>query len=622
MSSGPSAATVHLFSAAKAAYQAGNYGLAEKLCNQVLRVDPAAPGVRALLGFVYGQTNREVEAIELLRPAFRDDPASWTVGNALAILLRQTGQIQESLQLREDLLALKEEEGENYSELGLCYLSLRRFQEAIRAFGEAIRLSPANPRFRNNRAMAHQALGDIDQARAAYERALDVAPDDPAALAGLADLNMLAGDRSGALSLYRRSYLADPDSSLGLLTWAKYLIATDHTNEAAGQLSRLEAVSASSAEMQVTLAGLYGRIGSFEAASRCARNALRIRPGSVEAFGQYVASRKIDGSDEEVLKGMEAVLLEGEHSEFDQMNIHRLLGRAYDDLGRYEEAISHFDLANGIGVGYARAQGRVFSQRKLAEWVDSLVRFFSPDVLDGRGYAGSKSDAPILIVGMIRSGTSLVEQILSSHSQVAGAGELSFWDTHGHEALGWKREGLAADKLEGLGTAYLRVLREIAPEAPHVTDKAPGNFNWLGLFHLCFPQGRIIHCRRHPVDNCISIYTTPNATSPMDYSHTREDIVFMYEQYRRVMAHWKEVLPPGAVLDVDYEVLTSGSEPEIKRLLEFCGLQWEDGCSRPEANKRSVSTPSAWQVRQPIYSSSVGRWRNYEPWLGAFRDLL
>ena len=154
-----------------------------------------------------------------------------------------------------------------------------------------------------------------------------------------------------------------------------------------------------------------------------------------------------------------------------------------------------------------------------------------------------------------------------------------------------------------------------------VTDKMPNNFLYLGVIHLAFPKARIIHCRRHPVDNCLSLYMTPSR-NPGPMVQSRDTIMFAYENYLRLMEHWQNTLSPEIFLDVDYESLIGKREQTTREIIKFCGLPWSDTCMHPEKNDRMVSTPSLWQVRQPIYKSSVHRWRNYEPWLGPFRKLL
>jgi hypothetical protein len=222
---------------------------------------------------------------------------------------------------------------------------------------------------------------------------------------------------------------------------------------------------------------------------------------------------------------------------------------------------------------------------------------------------------------MPRSGTTLAEQIVSSHPEVGAGGELNFWNERG---AAWHAQGAAETGAPFLAKAaadYLGVLREVAPRKARVTDKMPFNFLWAGLIHLAFPRAVIIHCRRNAVDTALSIHQThfhPGLAFPTGGL----ELVDYFRGYRRLTDHWRKVLPADRFIEVDYEELTRDPESMIRRIIAACGLAWNDACLRPERNPRAVKTPSKWQARQPIYRNSVARWRRYEPWLGPLRALL
>jgi len=226
-----------------------------------------------------------------------------------------------------------------------------------------------------------------------------------------------------------------------------------------------------------------------------------------------------------------------------------------------------------------------------------------------------------MIIGMPRSGTTLIEQIVSMHPEVGGGGELNFWNERGPA---WLAVGVAVDDQPFFTKAaadYFRVLRAIAPKATCVTDKMPFNFLWAGLIHLAFPRATIIHCRRAAIDTALSIHQThfhPTLAFPTGGA----ELVAYFRSYQRLIEHWRSVLAPDRFIEVDYEELTTSPEPAIRRIIAACGLAWHDACLRPESNPRAVKTPSKWQTRQPIYRTSVERWRRYEPWLGPLRLLV
>jgi len=227
----------------------------------------------------------------------------------------------------------------------------------------------------------------------------------------------------------------------------------------------------------------------------------------------------------------------------------------------------------------------------------------------------------VLITGMPRSGTTLVEQIISMHPEVGAGDELHFWNQRGGE---WHRSGGATDDKTFLAKAaadYLAVLRSVARTAARVTDKMPFNFLWAGLIHLAFPRAAIIHCRRAAIDTALSIHQThfrPDLAFPTGGA----ELVAYFRDYQRLTDHWRNVLPADRFIEVDYEEMTRAPEPVIRRIIMGCGLAWHDECLRPESNLRAVKTPSKWQARQPIYRTSVARWRRYEPWLGSLRALV
>jgi hypothetical protein len=227
----------------------------------------------------------------------------------------------------------------------------------------------------------------------------------------------------------------------------------------------------------------------------------------------------------------------------------------------------------------------------------------------------------VLIVGMPRSGTTLVEQILASHPDIAAAGELDFWPRRLDHVRRRRISRLDAAAERDIVRDYPALLRTYSPGARRVTDKMPFNFLFLGHIHRLFPNARIIHCRRLPVDTALSIYLTRFA-GLHDFTASREDIVRYYQEYRRLMAHWRAVLPPDRFLDIDYEDLVADPDSVSRRMVAFCGLEWDDACRDSHKTDRPIVTASVWQARQPVYRSSAERWRRYEPWLGELRLLL
>jgi hypothetical protein len=298
-----------------------------------------------------------------------------------------------------------------------------------------------------------------------------------------------------------------------------------------------------------------------------------------------------------------------------RVRLHLALGKAADDLVDYALAMHHFDAADAVRRGSLSFDSAAFSAE-----IDRLIARSTPEWIARASQLGSCDATPVLILGMPRSGTTLVEQIISNHPEVGAGGELHFWNERGAV---WHQSGAGTDTafLAKAAADYLGVLRTIAPKAARVTDKMPFNFLWAGLIHVAFPRAVIIHCRRAAVDTALSIHQThfhPSLAFPTGGS----ELVMYFRSYQRLVDHWRSVLPQDRFIDVDYEELTRAPEPVIRRIIAACGLAWDDACLRPESNPRAVRTPSKWQARQPIYRNSVARWRRYEPWLGLLRPLV
>jgi hypothetical protein len=298
------------------------------------------------------------------------------------------------------------------------------------------------------------------------------------------------------------------------------------------------------------------------------------------------------------------------------MMLHFAAGKAREDLGEYAGAIEQFDAANRI-----RHRLAPFDRSRFEARIDRLIARFDR-ALFAANPGVSDDETPILVLGMPRSGTTLIERIVSSHPSVAGGGELVFWDQRGPALVDAEPAELAgaADRLRD---DYLAVLRGVAPDAQplRVTDKMPFNFQWMGLVHLVLPKARIIHCRRNPIDVCLSIYTTYFAKD-WGFASDRGDLAAYYRGYLRLMDHWRAVLPPDRLLEVDYEEATLAPEETAKRLIAFAGLPWDPACARPELNADVVRTANKWEARQAVYRTSVERWRRYEAWIGELRGLI
>ena len=275
--------------------------------------------------------------------------------------------------------------------------------------------------------------------------------------------------------------------------------------------------------------------------------------------------------------------------------------RSRSSTGKPDSAIDVADSSYRL-----KRQCTTFNRTLFARVVDGAISGFTREFFSRNAGLGSDWEAPILIVGMPRSGTTLVEQILSSHPDVDGGGELTFWGERASSFRTNAAREIDPAWVQEAAHDYRALLAAFSATAQRVTDKRPNNFLFLGLVHAVFPWARVIHCRRHPVDTCLSIYFQ-NFASRMDFAYDREDIVHCYRHYLRLMAHWRNALPADRLLDIQYEELVADREAVTRKLIAFCGLDWNDACLRSERNRRAVQTASVWQARQPVYKTSVAQ---------------
>jgi Flp pilus assembly protein TadD len=455
-----------------------------------------------------------------------------------------------------------------------------------------------------------EVQGRTAEATKAYRQALLQSPHLGIANTNLGYLILIRGNTAGSVACLQRAVDAPSTQVPGELVLPSF-----HAEALPGS-------SGSDADVRASLAcHLLGvklqEAGRFEEAKSCFMHSIRLFNGNGSAYYALVNAEKVKDPESELVRDMQAVLTRSDIADADRGQLCFALGKAMDDLGEYERAIRYFDEANRIASLQPNA---AFDRAGFKDYVDAVIRAYPRQRMADLKDGGSQSELPLVIVGMLRSGTTLVEQIVSSHPRVAAGGEMEFWRDYGSKHLLSGRE-IPASESSRISAAYLTELRRIGPEALRVTDKMPQNFVAIGLIHELFPNARVVCCQRNAVDTCLSIYMT-SFKHPLQFVNRREDIVFFYRQFARMMDHWRKAIPANRLLDLNYEELLLDREATTRRLIAFCGLDWDDRCLHPESNRRTVKTASVWQVRQPVYTSSSERWRNYEPWLGEFNSLL
>jgi tetratricopeptide (TPR) repeat protein len=540
---------------------------------------------------------------------------------ALATQLLRAGRPADAIAPLRDAAVLHPSNSIIQHDLGLAYLEVGRIPDATAALQRAV---ASNPRYADayfRLGIALEKLGNIGGAIVAYDHATKLQPSLTEAWFRSGALVHELGHRDEAIGCFRRAAAAGGKTSFGRLGKARALLIEDRNPEAEQALRETLVADPRNAMAYDLLGNLLSDLGRFDEARACFERAIAIAPLLAGCYYDLVRCRPVTSRDDGLLQRMEAALATPGLEAAQRLRLHLAIGKAAEDLGDYALAMKHLDAADDV-----RRSSRSFDSAAFSTEIDRLIARCTPELIARAPELGCGDATPVLIIGMPRSGTTLVEQIVSMHPEVGAGGELNFWNERGaawHRSatVGNKNPFVAKEFLAKAAADYLRVLRMIAPTAARVTDKMPFNFLWAGLIHLAFPRAIIIHCRRTAVDTALSIHQThfhPGLAFPTG----GDELVAYFRSYQRLIDHWRTVLPTDRFIEVDYEDLTRAPEPVIRRIIAACGLAWHDACLRPESNPRAVKTPSKWQTRQPIYRTSVERWRRYEPWLGPLRALV
>ncbi len=506
-------------------------------------------------------------------------------------------------------------------DLGLSCLETGRVSEAVEAFRRAVALRPDYTDAHFRLGLALERAGDLRGAILAYDRATELLPSLVEAWFRAGALAFTLGHRREAIGCFRRAAASGRKTGFGRLGEARALLAEARDREAERVLRYLLAREPRNAMAHDLLGNVLADDGRFVEARDCFARAVAAEPLMAGSYYDLVRCRRVTTADADLLPGMHAALALPALQAEQRIRVHLALGKAEDDLGDHRAAMEQFDAADAVRRTLMPFDAALFDRQ-----VDRLISLFPAERFAPPGLPGHSDAAPVLIIGMPRSGTTLTEQVVSSHSQVGACGELNFWNERG---IAWLMAGsgapdgapLDAHAVARLSSDYLALLRDTAPGAARFTDKMPFNFLWAGLIHLVFPRAILLHCRRAAIDTALSVHQTlfsPRLAFPTGGT----ELVRYIRAYERLAEHWRGVLPADRFVELDYEELTGAPDTTIRRVIRACGLPWEEACARPDLNPRAVRTPSRWQARQPIYRDAVAKWRRYEPWLGPLGALL
>jgi tetratricopeptide (TPR) repeat protein len=573
---------------------------------------------QANLGSALLRVGRSAEAIPLLQRALQINPGNADTHSNLGNALRAEGRKDEALASYQAAARLFPGRAELQKNLGNMLLSLGRPLEAAGCYQAALGLRPDLAELHNGLAIALLSGGRPAEAIVSARRAIDLAAGSPEAHSTLGNALLDLGLSAEAADAYRAALALEPDFADAANNLAIALRLQGRTEEAMTHVRRAIQLNPRSASTRVLLADAHADRGEFPQAEQCLREAIAIEPDSAEAWAGLAHLRTMTSGDAPWLAQAARIAAGQQLAPRMEVLLRYALGKYYDDIQQYPQAFPHYRRANELS-----RQHRVpYDAERSERMIDQLIRCCSSGWLKRVLPHGIADVRPVFVVGMPRSGTSLVEQILASHPLVYGAGELPFWNAAA-AALTLPEPGEAFDaaSLRPLAGDYLRLLSAISAGASRIVDKMPENFLHLGLIYAALPGARIIHVARHPIDTCVSIYFQDFRPS-LTYATALGGLAHYYRQYWRLMQHWRSLLPQHAMLELSYEQLVAKPELISRKLLEFLELPWDARCLDFQGTRRSVVTASKWQVRQKISTASVARWRHYESFVRELLPLL
>ncbi len=529
-----------------------------------------------------------------------------------AIQQSQAGETQSAQATYNKLQHCNSENAQVLACLGMLALTLGHATDAIHIFQRILNLHPEQTIHHYSLAIAYYNAGKTEQAEQSLQKLIQLTPDDPAPYARLGLIKYNAGYDKQAVEYLSKAVTLNPND---VTPYFELVIALRNLNqhEQALQLAKRAVQLKPDAANLANLGRTWFELGELAEAEKCFHQAIEANPLYGISYYDLSNLRKYTEADTGFINRTEAALLHNLPA-LEQSHIHFALGKMHDDLGNWDTAFHHYKLGNTLTKPACEPQ-EAYRYFKHARKIYSSKRL---QALQGHG---SDSETPVFVVGMPRSGTTLIEQIIASHPQAAGAGELptiADIDRQLHPKANLEGQHgdtpLDAGDLLQQADIYMQRLREASTSALRIVDKMPANFLRLGLIHLLFPKARIIHIERDPLDTCLSCYF--QAFRHVGMSYDLEWIARYYNFYRKVMDYWQQVLPTSTIRTVSYDDLVRYPADNIPAVIDAAGLPWREDCLAFHNNTRTISTTSIWQARQPIYTSSSKRWHSYAKYLG------
>ena len=600
---------------------------AAEALEKAIEIDPNNAQALNNLGITQYELRKYKKAVEYYRRALDAQPTMPEALNNLGNALRVTGDVDGAIQAYQEALTQRAVYPEVYNNLGTLLQQDRKFEEAEHALRKAIQQSPRYIEAHNNLALLLSSQKQDVEALRVLGEALKFAPTNVQTLLITAKIQLRRNALQPAEQATRMALQQEPDNAEALTVLGQILHETDRYEEALEVLSRALEKTPNNPEALNFYGVALKSVGRLDEAREHILKALKLNDGM---YGAYANLNDLvdfsEGVGADLFNRMEAIFETVTNQEAEPfLALHFAYAKALDDRGQHEKALEHYI----IGGRMKRAQ-LDYDEEQTHGFFDAIRATFPKEAFENRKYEGLDDDRPVFIVGMPRSGSTLVEQILSSHPDVYGAGEVKYLS----RALGQLRDRfpslpkypemvgkMSGAQLDIVAKNYQQALANGAGDAKRITDKLLTNYFFLGLINLLFPKAKVIHTRRDPVDTCLSGFTKL-FKDDMPHSYDLSELGRYYGKYRELMEYWETVLPEGFMTTVVYEDVVADMETQAKRLIEFLGLPWDKKCIDFHKSDRPVKTASVAQVRKPIYKTSVQRWKKYGPGLQPLVDAI
>jgi len=610
-----------LFLLGRAYCQQSQFEPGAKAFRTVIALRPGHAPAHTLLGMCLGRLGRPKDALASFERAIEADPKNLMAMISKGDTLAELGRHADAVTQFDKALAIDSTNIVAWCNRGLALEALGRDTDAVGSFERALTLNPNLAEVHFNLANAQQRLQRYDDAVGHYRRAIALRSNLTPAFVNLGRALVALLRWQDAADTYAQALKLDPRSvvvhdAMGFVLWN-----LERYHDSLASFDKALAIAPNYAATLNKKGRLLYVLGRLEEGRALIERAIAADPDNVGNHLVLSEMKRFAPGDpqlaamEKLLPGIESRPVQ------DQIDLHFALGKAYGDIGNHEPSFRHLVKGNALMRGQI-----AYDEPAVIASLDRISPVFTPELLRSKSGHGNPSTQPIFIVGMPRSGTTLIEQILASHPQVYGAGERQDFKQALIKAAGTADypevvPALTPAQFNALGSAYLASMTATASAAARFTDKLPANFVYVGLIRLALPNARIIHVRRNPIDTCLSCFSTL-FRSTLNFTYDLGELGHFYRAYEQLMEHWRAVLPEGAMLEVQYEDVVADTETQARRILAHCGLEWDEACLAFHKIDRPVNTASAAQVRQPIYGSSVGRWHAYSDQLQPLLEAL